>query len=400
MKKIKITILFLALLQTFSAVAQSTKIKNLENQREQIKKEIIEINNLLSSNKKQKNLTFRDLEILAAKINNKERLIKINNDQINLLNADIKSNEIKSEELKLENENVRKDYASMIFNSYKSRLKESKIMFLLSSSTFLEAFKRSQYFSQFSDDRKKYSNKILKNLTSLDSINKILKDKIVAKEDLIKSNNIEKRDLSSERNNKNKALSSLKRKENAYKRQINQKQRQADLLDKEIDRLIKEAIRLSNENKKSSTFSLTPEAKALAESFSKNKGNLPWPVERGVIIQKFGLQPHPVVRTTKIKSNGIVIATTKDANIRSVFEGVVLSILKFKGSNLTVLIKHGNYISAYKNLSKVFVEKGDNINALQIIGEAYTNTNDNKTTLQFSIFNNTTPLDPYLWIAK
>ena len=400
MKKIKITILFLALLQTFSAVAQSSKIKNLENQREQIKKEIIEINNLLSSNKKEKNLTFRDLEILAAKINIKERLIKINNDQINLLNADIKSNEIKSEELKLENENVRKDYASMIFNSYKSRLKESRIMFLLSSSTFLEAFKRSQYFSQFSDDRKKYSNKILKNLTSLDSINKILKDKIVNKEDLIKSNNAEKRDLSNERNNKNNALSSLKRKENAYKRQINQKQRQADLLDKEIEKLIKEAIRLSNENKKSSTFSLTPEAKALAESFTKNKGNLPWPVERGAIIQKFGLQPHPVVRTTKIKSNGIVIATTKDANIRSVFEGVVLSILKFKGSNLTVLIKHGNYISAYKNLSKVFVEKGDNIDALQIIGEAYTNINDNKTTLQFSIFNNTTPLDPYLWIAK
>tara|TARA_Y200000002_G_scaffold70765_1_gene55289 strand:+ start:437 stop:1639 length:1203 start_codon:yes stop_codon:yes gene_type:complete len=400
LKKIKTTILFLALLQTFSAVAQSSKIKNLENQREQIKKEIIEINNLLSSNKKEKNLTFRDLEILAAKINIKERLIKINNDQINLLNADIKSNEIKSEELKLENENVRKDYASMIFNSYKSRLKESRIMFLLSSSTFLEAFKRSQYFSQFSDDRKKYSNKILKNLTSLDSVNKILKDKIVDKEDLIKSNNAEKRDLSNERNNKNNALSSLKRKENAYKRQINQKQRQADLLDKEIDKLIKEAIRLSNENKKSSTFSLTPEAKALAESFTKNKGNLPWPVERGAIIQKFGLQPHPVVRTTKIKSNGIVIATTKDANVRSVFEGVVLSILKFKGSNLTVLIKHGNYISAYKNLSKVFVEKGDNINALQIIGEAYTNINDNKTTLQFSIFNNTTPLDPYLWIAK
>ena len=400
MKKIKTTILFLALLQTFSAVAQSSKIKNLENQREQIKKEIIEINNLLSSNKKEKNLTFRDLEILAAKINIKERLIKINNDQINLLNADIKSNEIKSEELKLENENVRKDYASMIFNSYKSRLKESRIMFLLSSSTFLEAFKRSQYFSQFSDDRKKYSNKILKNLTSLDSINKILKDKIVDKEDLIKSNNAEKRDLSNERNNKNNALSSLKRKENAYKRQINQRQRQADLLDKEIDKLIKEAIRLSNENKKSSTFSLTPEAKALAESFTKNKGNLPWPVERGAIIQKFGLQPHPVVRTTKIKSNGIVIATTKDANVRSVFEGVVLSILKFKGSNLTVLIKHGNYISAYKNLSKVFVEKGDNIDALQIIGEAYTNINDNKTTLQFSIFNNTTPLDPYLWIAK
>ena len=46
-----------------------------------------------------------------------------------------------------------------------------------------------------------------------------------------------------------------------------------------------------------------------------NKGNLPWPVERGVIIQRFGLQPHPVVRTTKIQSNGIVIATTKNAEV-------------------------------------------------------------------------------------
>ena len=145
MKKIKITFLFLTLLQTFTTVAQTSKIKNLENQRELIKKEIIEINNLLSSNKKEKNLTFKDLEIIAAKINTKERLIKINNDQINLLNSEIRSNKTKSEELKLENENVRKDYASIIFNSYKSRLKESRIMFLLSSSTFLEAFKRSQY---------------------------------------------------------------------------------------------------------------------------------------------------------------------------------------------------------------------------------------------------------------
>ena len=381
-------------------VGQTQKIKELENKRKVLKDEILKINSLLIDNSKKKKNAFSDLENLTLKINRKQSLIKLTNQQINLLNSNVEKNEDKINRLNIEILSARKDYADMIFNSYKSRLKESRIMFLLSSSTFLEAFKRSQYFSQFSDDRKKYSNKILKNLTSLDSINMRLKEKIVAKEDLIKSNNIEKRDLSNERNNKNKALSSLKRKENAYKRQINQKQRQADLLDKEIDRLIKEAIRLSNENKKSSTFSLTPEAKALAESFSKNKGNLPWPVERGVIIQKFGLQPHPVVRTTKIKSNGIVIATTKDANVRSVFEGVVLSILKFKGSNLTVLIKHGNYISAYKNLSKVFVEKGDNINALQIIGEAYTNTNDNKTTLQFSIFNNTTPLDPYLWIAK
>ena len=147
-------------------------------------------------------------------------------------------------------------------------------------------------------------------------------------------------------------------------------------------------------------FKLTPEAVLTAKNFLLNKGNLPWPVERGVIIQRFGLQPHPVVRTTKIQSNGIVIATTKNAEVRSVFNGKVLSVLKFKSSNLTVLIQHGNYITAYKNLSRVNVEKGDNVNSLQVIGNAFNNDQESKTTLQFSIFENTKPLDPYLWIAK
>ena len=144
---------------------------------------------------------------------------------------------------------------------------------------------------------------------------------------------------------------------------------------------------------------MTPEAKLTAKNFLSNKGNLPWPVERGVIIQRFGLQPHPVVRTTKIKSNGIVIATTKNANVRSVFNGVVLSVLKFKSSNLTVLIQHGNYITAYKNLANVYVEKGQKVNPLQTIGITFDN-DESKTTLQFSIFENTKALDPYLWIAK
>ena len=130
-----------------------------------------------------------------------------------------------------------------------------------------------------------------------------------------------KKILSNEKKEQNNLIRSLKKKR-AYKKQINDKQRQASLLDKEIDRLIKEAIKESNINSSLSTFSLTPEAKALAESFSKIS-KLPWPVERGVIIQKFGLQSHPVVKTTKIKSNGIVIATTKNANIRSVFNGKV-----------------------------------------------------------------------------
>lgn len=384
----------------FVSIAQTQKIKDLENERKVLKNEILEINSLLINNSKKKKNAFNDLESLTYKINKTETLIKLTNDQINLLNFEVEKNEDKIDKLNVEIIAARKDYSDMIFNSYKSRLKENRLMFLLSAENFLQAFKRSQYFEQFSKNRKEMALSIQIKVETVKKIIDTLKTKISEKDSLINFNLSEKKILSNEKKEQNNLIRSLRKRESAYKKQINDKQRQASLLDKEIDRLIKEAIKESNINSSLSTFSLTPEAKALAESFSKNKGKLPWPVERGVIIQKFGLQSHPVVKTTKIKSNGIVIATTKNANIRSVFNGKVLSILKFKGSNLTVLIQHGNYISVYKNLSKVYVNKGQNVESFDIIGEVFSSNSESKTTLQFSIFNNTTALDPYLWIAK
>ena len=396
----KIRSYIIIILMPFISISQTQKIKDLENERKVLKNEILEINSLLINNSKKKKNAFNDLESLTYKINKTETLIKLTNDQINLLNFEVEKNEDKIDKLNIEIIAARKDYSDMIFNSYKSRLKENRLMFLLSAENFLQAFKRSQYFEQFSKNRKEMALSIQTKVGTLKKIIDTLKTKIFEKDSLINFNLSEKKILSNEKKEQNNLIISLRKRESAYKKQINDKQRQASRLDKEIDRLIKEAIKESNKNSSLSTFSLTPEAKALAESFSKNKGKLPWPVERGVIIQKFGLQSHPVVKTTKIKSNGIVIATTKNANIRSVFNGKVLSILKFKGSNLTVLIQHGNYISVYKNLSKVYVNKGQNVESFDIIGEVFSSNSESKTTLQFSIFNNTTALDPYLWIAK
>ena len=272
-------------------------------------------------------------------------------------------------------------------------------MFLLSSENFLQALKRTQYMNQYSDNRRSYANKIESNIVTIKSINDTINKNILSKENLLNENKLEEKKLSKEKTIQSNLIKGLKRKEKSYKNEIDKKQKLSNQLDKEIERLIKEAIKESNKNTSDNVFTLTPEAKLTAKNFLSNKGNLPWPVERGVIIQRFGLQPHPVVRTTKIKSNGIVIATTKNANVRSVFNGVVLSVLKFKSSNLTVLIQHGNYITAYKNLANVYVEKGQKVNALQTIGITFDN-DESKTTLQFSIFENTKALDPYLWIAK
>ena len=184
---------------------------------------------------------------------------------------------------------------------------------------------------------------------------------------------------------------------------ISKKEKQSNEIDQAINRLIREAIAASNKaagKKGNKTFELTPEAKLIAASFSSNKGRLPWPLEKGVVIQRFGRQPHPVVKTTTIQSNGVTLATTEKAQVRAVFEGEVMSVVTYKGSNPSVLIRHGNFISVYKNLGKLYVKKGDKVKAKQAIGEVFTNQQNGKTELQFSIFNNVTALDPKGWIYQ
>ena len=382
---------------TFS---QTTKIKQLESQRLLIKKEIENINSLLFNNSKTTKIAYNDLENISIRILKNQELIRLTNQQINILTNEIDKKNDSIDFLKSEIIQVRKQYSLMIKNSYKSKLKESRLMFLLSSDDFLQALKRTRYINQFSEDRKRVADKISNSINLLDQKITLLNSLKSDKNNLLKQNKENQINLKAEEKSKERLISGLRRKEKAYKKQIKDKQKISINLDKEIDRLIKEAIRKSNNESNNNIFKLTPEARALSEKFSANKGNLPWPVVRGVVIRKFGLQPHPVVRTTKIQSNGLVIATTKDAEIRAVFNGFVLSILKFKGSNITVLIQHGSYITAYKNIDEVYVEKGEKVSALQKIGKVFDPKDGSKSTLQFSIFNNTKAIDPYIWIVK
>ena len=117
-------------------------------------------------------------------------------------------------------------------------------------------------------------------------------------------------------------------------------------------------------------------------------------------VQSFGKQRHPVVRTTIIKSNGVTLATPQNEAVRSIFDGYVMSILTFKGSNPTVLIQHGNYISSYSNLSKVYVKKGDKVSSKESVGEVFTNPSTGKSLLKFSIFKSSLPINPKDWIYK
>ena len=389
-----------------SLLAQNTsefeQIK-LEKQRIKLREEIKQINSLLFENKSQKKSTLSGVEDIELRISVRKRLIRVNNEQANFLDNRININQRDIDKYRSELKKLKEEYAVMIQNSYKSKSKQNRLMFIFSSENLLQAYKRLDYIKQYKSFRKKQALKIKNQTLNLQDLNKDLILKKKQKQNLIAENKLVTKNLIREQVTQQKILKSLKIKSLSFEKEINKKQAQASVIDAKIESLIKEAIAISNKKagkKKSNFFSLTPESKILAENFKSSKGQLPWPVLKGVIVQRYGTQRHPVVKTTKIKSSGISIATESRAKARVIFEGEVMSILAFKNSNPTVLIKHGNYITAYKNLSKVFVKKGQKVKSKEDLGEIFTNKETGKTILQFSIFRGMKSENPVLWLFQ
>lgn len=389
----------------YPLLAQNTskRQQELESQRIRLKNEIKQINQLLFTNTKTRKNALNQAEDIQVKLNVRNELIKVTNEQVNILTRRINLNQrnigIQRKELEL----LKEDYASMIQKSYASKSLKNRLMFLFSSKSFFQAYKRIQYLKQYASYRRKQGLAIEKKTLLLQQLNQTLINEKTKKGLLIDENRDVKGKLANDRKDQEILIKRLKRKERNLITQILKKQKQTKEIDQEISRLIREAIEASNKalgKKGNKSFELTPEAKLIAANFSANKGRLPWPLEKGVVIQRFGRQPHPVVKTTIIQSNGVTFATEPKAQVRTIFKGEVMSVVLIKGSNPSVLIRHGNYISVYKNLGKLYVKKGDKVKAKEIIGEVFTNKKTGKTELQFSIFNNVKVLNPKGWIYQ
>ena len=393
--------IWLLILIPVLSLAQDKKAA-LEAQKKRLQQEIVQINALIKTSAKKRANVLTQVETVQLKMDRQDALIRLTNRQINRLNQEININLRNIEKLRTELTILKKDYAEMVVSARKNKSTQNRLMFLLSSESFWQAYKRMAYMKQYAAYRKQQGEQIAAKTKALQQYTSDLVAQRKDKKQLIEENRKAQKELDSIRKRQNTLVLELKKREKNYTAQIKKKQKQREAIDKEIARLIREAIAASNKKAgtKTGSFVLTPEAKALAASFVSNKGRLPWPVEKGIVTQRFGTQRHPVVRTTTIKSNGVTLSVPAGATARSVFEGIVLNIVQFKGSNPIVLIQHGSYITSYKNLSKVYVKKGGRVTAKQAIGQIFTNKDTGKTTLQFSLFQNTTPQNPALWLYQ
>ena len=393
---------FLLICFITTAWGQDSRQEKLKQQRKQLQQEIKQINTLLFTNTKKKKSALNEVEDLAVKINLRERLIRVTNEEANRLTQQINVNQRTIDRQRKALEALKADYADMIRYSYASKSGQSRLMFLFSSESFLQAYKRFQYLKQYAAFRKKQGLLIAQKTQTLQALNKTLLTQKTRKEALVKENRTVQNSLSEERLAQKELVTALKKRERSLESQIRKKQKQIAAYDKEIQRLIRAAIATSNKaaGKNKAVFTLTPEAQLIDKNFTANKGKLPWPVEQGVVTLGFGTQTHPVVKTTKIQSNGVTIATPDNAQVRAVFKGKVMQVFSFKGSNPGVLIQHGNYITSYSNLAAVYVKKGQTIEAKEVIGKVFTHPNTGKSELKFSVFQNTTPVNPKGWVYR
>ena len=374
--------------------------KKLEAQKISLTKEISQINSLiLDSRKKSKNLA-NELEDIQLKISVRDKLININNSQLNNLTNIIYNQSEKLSDLEKDLIRLKDEYEKIIYSSYKKKSTQMKLMFLFASENINQAFKRFQYFKQYSKYRKKQADKIVLIQTQISQTIDSLQIRKKNKQNIIDENRSVKETLTREKQLQNSLFKNLLKNQKNYALEINKKEKQTRLIDNEIQKLIRLAITESNKNNNSTNFALTPEGRLISTNFQANKGRLPWPLKEGVVVRRFGTQPHPVVRTTTINSNGISLATSPNSVAYSVFDGEVLSVYGFSGGNPGVLIRHGKYISNYQNLSSIFVKKGDKIKASDEIGIVFTNESTGKTVLKFNIFNELKPENPTIWLDK
>ena len=384
----------------FNTFGQS--LEALRKQKEKTASEIEYINNLLKETNSNAKASLNRLAVLERQIKLQDRLINNITGEIGYLDTSIQQNSKRIDSLSAELQFVKLKYASMIRYAHRNQDNNNQLLFLLSAQDFNQAYKRFIYLKQYADYRRNQAERITEFKNSISNqlfeFNK-LKDE---KQNLLTSKVNQTKIIEKQRRQQNDVYSELQQKERDLKKKL-EKQRKAELrLQQEIERVIAdEAKKANRKSSKEPGLALTPAEKVLSGDFSNNQGKFPWPVQRGLITDHFGEHPHAVLKYVVIRNSGIDITTQANAKARAIFKGEVTKVVAIPGGNMAVIIRHGNYLTVYSNLSEVFVKAGQKVEIKEEIGSIFTEQGeDNKTVLKFQLWRENNKLDPEDWLNR
>lgn len=378
-------------------ISDAQNISDIKKQKEKSEKEIDYLNGLLKNLQNEKFAFDKKLNIIISKIEESKKVIDLLNTEISFYNKSIERNKEKIREL----ENIKKEmldlYAKLIYGNWKKRNKGDNRMFILASSDFNQAYKRFKYLQQIQDYSKKQLQQIQNINDSLVLINDNMEKEVISRNSAAKEVTSQQKKLKAEENGQKDLIAKVRKKEKNLRKKLDIELANRRKLEKRLDDLIKASAKKSSGV--SDFYKLTPEEKLVSDNFEKNKGKLPWPVKQGFISEKFGINVHPVYNRVQMLNNGINITAADYSEVRAVFKGKVSEIIFMQGFNNVVIIRHGDYLTVYSNLSDVYVKKGEDVDLKQIIGKL-AHDKDKGSIINFQIWKNTRKLNPEYWLAR
>jgi len=378
--------------------AQKDK-SQLEKEKLSVQNQIKEAQQILAQTSNKKKASVGQLNALKKQIEGQTKLIRAYAKEVKMLNTQIEEDGTVIYALQQDLDNLKKEYASMVYSLYKSSSGFSRLSFIFASSNLSQFYMRFKYLEQYASARKNQVELITQIKTEIENEKASLENSKIEKSALLAEQVKEKEELDKLKSEQDKVFANLKNEEAKLTKDISKKNDEVSKLENLISKLLKEEIKNTAATTEK-VANLGVDLKNVTSSFEKSKASLPWPVSSGFISEKFGTHPHPVLKRIEIPSDGINIQTKQNEQVSAVFNGVVKKIAIVPGEfKYVVIMQHGTYFTVYAKLKKVNVKMGQQIARGDVIGEVNTDV-DGVSEVQFQVWKNTQKLDPELWLAK
>lgn len=415
----------------FPLFAQSNKlIRELEDKRGALQKQISESETLLKTTKKTVSSQLNGLAVLTGQIEERKRYILAINNDVESIDRELASLERQLETLQHELKNNKQKYESSVRYLYKNRSIEEKLMFIFSAQSLAQTYRRLRYVREYATFQRLQGEEVLKKQEQVGKKKTELGQVRAAKADLLKEREAEKVKLETQEKEKRTLVADLQKKQRGLQNEIAKQRREANQLNARIDRLIAEEIekarkRAAEEARREAaarkkagaktdkpstssakaapleTYTMSKADRELSGDFANNRGKLPMPISGAYIITShYGQYAVEGLRNVKLDNKGIDIQGRPGAQARAIFNGKVAAVFKLNGL-FNILIRHGAYISVYCNLSSASVKQGDTVTTKQTIGQVFSDGADGgRTVLHFQLRREKEKLNPEPWLNR
>lgn len=400
---------------------KSAAVKKLEKQRKEALAEIEMTNQLLKETTQTAQNSLNRLNLLSRQILSRKSVINLLNQEMTAIDHEITGLQRNIGELEKELRQKQANYSRSAQQIQRRKNSQDKLLFILSAENFSQSVRRMRYLREFAYWQKQQANDIVAKQNEISAKREELQKTREGKQALLNEREEESRKLVGEEDNQKREVQELNKKQKQLQAELNKKRQQAQVLNRQIEKLIAEEIAKAEAEAKAAAakeksegkaparvaatkggYAMTKAEKQLSDDFAGNRGKLPLPLEgRYTIVGTFGEQQHSELKYVRMNNSGIDIQTTPGTDARAVFNGEVTRVFVVPGYNNSVIVRHGNFLTVYSNLSQVYVKAGDKVKTRQAIGKIFTDTeNANETILHFQLWKEKTKLNPSPWLDK